>query len=84
VITDPKGAALPGATVTLSDPQTGFTRTVNSGGDGAYQFLQILPATYTVTASAKGLAGFKQENVRPHRARRESRTARVWFPEPES
>ncbi len=63
VISDPKSALLSGATVRLSDPKTGFTRTVTSGSNGVYQFLQIPPATYTVTVSATGFANVKHENV---------------------
>lgn len=63
VVSDPKGAVLPGATVTIHDSKTGFTRTVTSGGDGVYQFLQIPPATYVVTVSATGFAAIKRENV---------------------
>lgn len=63
VISDVKGAVLPGATVKIDDPRTGFTRTVTSGGDGVYQFLQIPPATYTLTATANGFTAIKRENV---------------------
>lgn len=63
VITDAKGALLPGATVVLHDPQTGFSRTVTSGADGVYQFLQIPPATYTVEITAQGFAPVKRENL---------------------
>jgi hypothetical protein len=63
VVTDPKGALLPGATLKINDPQTGFARTVTSGPDGVYQFLQIPPATYTVTVTAAGFAAIKREHV---------------------
>ena len=63
VITDAKGALLPGATVKLSDPKTGFTRTLTSGVDGVYQALQIPPATYSVEVTAQGFAPFKRENL---------------------
>ncbi|HET9407426.1 MAG TPA: carboxypeptidase-like regulatory domain-containing protein [Candidatus Sulfotelmatobacter sp.] len=63
VIADAKGAVMPGVSVTIVDPQTGFARTVKSGGDGVYQFLQIPPASYTVTASSAGFAPIKRENV---------------------
>src|SRR5262245_60844277 len=62
-ITDPNGAVVPGAQVTLSNPATGFARTVKSNGQGVYQFLEVPPATYTVTAGATGFATIKQENV---------------------
>ncbi|MGA8213743.1 MAG: carboxypeptidase-like regulatory domain-containing protein [Candidatus Sulfotelmatobacter sp.] len=63
VISDPKGAVLPGATVKINDPQTGFARTVASGPDGVYQFLQIPPATYTVTVAATGFSTIKHDRV---------------------
>jgi len=63
VISDAKGAVLPGASVKIYNSQTGFTRTVTSGGDGVYQFLQIPPATYTVTVTASGFAAIKRESV---------------------
>jgi hypothetical protein len=63
-ITDPKGALLAGATVTLADPQTGFTRTVQSSTDGVYQFLQVPPGLYWLTASASGFSNFKQADLR--------------------
>jgi hypothetical protein len=63
VISDAKGAVLPGASVTILDRQTGFSRTVNSGPDGVYQFLQIAPATYSVTVTANGFAEIKRDKV---------------------
>ena len=63
VITDAKGALLPGATVKLSDPKTGFDRSVTSGNDGAYQFLQVPPATYNLEITAAGFAPSKRENL---------------------
>ncbi|PYX85612.1 MAG: hypothetical protein DMG68_17635, partial [Acidobacteria bacterium] len=64
VISDAKGAVLPGATVTIDDPATGFTRSTTTDSQGVYQFVQIPPATYSFSASAKGFATVKQENVR--------------------
>jgi hypothetical protein len=63
-ITDPKGAVLQGATVTLNNPATGYSRTTKSGNDGAYQFLEVPPATYTLTVTATGFATLKEEGVR--------------------
>src|SRR5271165_2905941 len=62
-ITDPKGAVLPGTTVTISDKQNGFLRTTQSDAHGEYQFLQLPPSTYTVTVNGAGFAEVKQENV---------------------
>lgn len=63
VVSDANGAVLPGATVTVSDPATGFSRTMKTNGQGEYQFLQLPPASYTVSASASGFATVKNEKV---------------------
>jgi hypothetical protein len=62
-VTDPKGAVLQGATVTLNNAQTGFSRTTRTGSDGVYQFLQVSPATYTLTVVAAGFGTLKRDNV---------------------
>ncbi len=61
-ITDPGGAAVSDAKVTLDNSATGFTRTANTASDGVYQFLQVPPAMYTLTVEAPGFATLKQEN----------------------
>lgn len=63
VVSDPKGAVLAGATVTITDPQTGFSRTAQTNGQGEYQFLQMPPATYVITAQAAGFATVKKDRV---------------------
>lgn len=62
-ITDTKGAVLQGATVTLANTATGFSRTTKSGDDGVYQFLEVPPATYTLTVASSGFATLKQDKV---------------------
>lgn len=62
-ISDAKGAVLPDATVTLTDKQTGYTRSVKTDGHGEYQFLQLPPSTYAVTVNANGFAELKQEGI---------------------
>ena len=63
VVSDAKGAVLQGATVTINDPQNGFSRTVKTDGQGEYQFLQLSPASYNVTVNATGFAIMKQDKV---------------------
>src|SRR5205807_3011147 len=58
-----KGAILQGATVTLNNPATGYSRTTKSGNDGVYQFLEVPPATYTMTVTVPGFATMKQDKV---------------------
>ncbi len=62
-ISDAKGAVLPGATVTISDPQNGFSRSVKTDGQGDYQFLQLPPSTYSISVSGTGFAVVKQDGV---------------------
>jgi hypothetical protein len=62
-ISDANGAVLPGAALTITDPQTGFKRTVQTASDGTYQFLQIQPASYNLEVSAPGFATLRKENV---------------------
>jgi hypothetical protein len=62
-VTDPKGAIVQGATVTLTNAATAFSRTAKSGADGVYQFLEVPPATYTLTVNAAGFATVRQDRV---------------------
>ena len=57
VVSDQTGAAVPGATVTINNPSTGYTRTTTTSSDGKYSFPGIPPATYTVSVEA---ANFKK------------------------
>ncbi|MGA7503343.1 MAG: carboxypeptidase-like regulatory domain-containing protein [Candidatus Sulfotelmatobacter sp.] len=60
---DPKGAVVPGATITITNGATGFTRTAKSDGQGSYQFLELPPAKYDVVANAHGFATIMQDGV---------------------
>jgi hypothetical protein len=63
IVSDAKGAVLPDATVTITDPQNGFSRTTKTDGRGEYQLLQLPPSTYAVTVNGKGFAPLKQDGV---------------------
>src|SRR5215831_1361517 len=56
VVTDPTGAAVPRATVTLINNSTNQIRTVTTGTDGSYRFGLLEPGSYKVRFTA---AGFK-------------------------
>src|SRR5580704_404828 len=55
-VTDPSGAVVPGATVTLKSDANGQTRTTTSNAAGAYRFSLLQPGSYTVTANAEGFS----------------------------
>lgn len=54
VVTDPTGAAVAGATVTLTSTATNEVLTQKTGSDGSYHFPLLKPGTYTVTAEQQG------------------------------
>ncbi len=62
-VLDPRGAAIAGAEVTLSNAATAFSRKVATNASGEYQFVQLPPSTYTLTAVAPGFAPQKVEHL---------------------
>jgi hypothetical protein len=58
-IVDEQGRAVPGATVTLADPRTGFKRIDES--EGLYRFAGLSPGTYNIGASRDGFTLVEQE-----------------------
>jgi len=55
-ITDPTGATVPGATVTLTNLATGIAAVAVTNESGAYQFLNVRVGTYRVQAELSGFA----------------------------
>jgi Carboxypeptidase regulatory-like domain len=64
-VTDPSGAVIVGANLTLKNPATGESLTATSGGTGGFQFTLLQPGTYTLAVTQ---SGFKQasESVEVH------------------
>lgn len=56
VVKDPSGAVLPGSVITLLNKATGQILSAKSTATGEYQFLQLPPAKYDITATAPGFA----------------------------
>ncbi len=63
-VVDPKEAVVPGAEVTIANSATGFSRTTRTDDRGFYQFLEIPPASYTLTLKSAGFGTLLVENVR--------------------
>ena len=59
-VTDPTGAVVPGATVTLVSTDTNQTRQITTGADGLYKFSLLPPGIYRVRF---GATGFKTAEV---------------------
>ncbi|MDQ2840384.1 MAG: carboxypeptidase-like regulatory domain-containing protein, partial [Acidobacteriota bacterium] len=55
-VTDPTGATIAGAHVTILNTQTGISRDIVSNGSGVYDAVSIVTGTYTVTFAAPGFS----------------------------
>jgi hypothetical protein len=53
-VTDSDGGVLPGVSLQLVNPQSGFKREAVSDGIGAYQFSQVPPGAYELKADLEG------------------------------
>src|SRR5579872_2059158 len=54
IVTDPQGAVIPGASITVTNTATNDRRRTVSGPDGTYQVLNLPIGTYTVSAEHAG------------------------------
>ncbi len=63
IVTDQTGAVVPGATVTITDPATGFTKTSQSGATGLYDFNGLNPANYNMRVSSKGFQTYEENGI---------------------
>jgi hypothetical protein len=63
-VTDPDGAVVPDAKVTITNTATGESRSLNTDGAGRYVQPFLLPGNYRVTVEKAGFQTLRQENVR--------------------
>src|SRR5580658_10891733 len=61
--TDPSGAVLPGAKVTVKNVGTGLERTTETSADGSYALPELPIGTYTVTVVLTGFETFATTGV---------------------
>ncbi len=62
-VTDPSGAAVPNAKVTLTNTATNVSRETTSNGTGEYSFPSVQPDTYSLTVEANGFQAYRQLGV---------------------
>ncbi|HXE09283.1 MAG TPA: TonB-dependent receptor [Acidobacteriaceae bacterium] len=62
-VQDPTGAVVGSATVTATNVNTNVVTTRTTTKSGDYNISGLIPGTYTVSVTATGFQGYKQENV---------------------
>ena len=62
-ITDPSGAAVSGAQVTIASPERGLNRTVPTNNNGDYLFASLPIGSYNLTVAANGFKTYKASGV---------------------
>jgi hypothetical protein len=62
-VTDAAGANVPQAKVTVTNNDTGFSRSLNSGDDGLFVFPNLPLGTYTVTVEKTGFSVERHTNI---------------------
>jgi hypothetical protein len=62
-VTDQSGALIPGATVTLTNTQTGQVREATTDSAGNYSILNVLEGTYDLTVAMTGFRNYVQKGI---------------------
>src|ERR1700694_5944471 len=62
-VRDTSNAVVPGATVTIANPETGLRRSAKTDEAGRFNFPQLKPGTYSVKVEAQGFEPRQNDNV---------------------
>ena len=63
MVSDPNGAAVPGARVTVTSPNLISPQKTTTGGNGRYSILALPPGKYNVTVEAPGFAKYELDGI---------------------
>src|SRR6202020_1258942 len=63
VVTDPSGAAVANAKITITNQGTGLDVTATSNATGAYQVSELPPGTYKIAVEAAGFKTYSDVGV---------------------
>src|SRR5262245_38338650 len=64
MVKDPNGAVVPNAKVTIFDPKTNTSQTIQSGGGGEFEFKNLPVGDYEITIEASGFKKLTLNDVR--------------------
>ena len=62
-VSDASGAAVPGASVTITSQETGLKRSATTDSSGRFNFAQLKPGSYSVKVEAVGFTSQQNEGV---------------------
>src|ERR1700731_1486503 len=62
-VTDPSGAAVAGAKVTVTSATKGTTFDTTTNSDGNYSVTHLIPDTYNIRAEGSGFKAFESKNI---------------------
>ena len=62
-VSDPSGAVISGAKVTVTELSTSIVRTATTNSSGQFNFTSIPPSTYKVSVEAQGFKGYVQNLI---------------------
>src|SRR5579862_6242605 len=62
-VRDATNAVVPGATVTITNPETGLRRSAKTDDSGRFNFPQLKPGVYSVEVKASGFEPRQNNNV---------------------
>ena len=62
-VTDPKGAVVANAAVTVHNTETNKDDTATTDGEGRFQIIDLRPGTYSVTFTLEGFSAFKRDGI---------------------
>jgi hypothetical protein len=64
IVTDPNGAVVPGAKVTISSDKLNYKKDTTTTADGEYEFRDVLPGDYQITVEAANFKALTLTEVR--------------------
>ena len=62
-VTDPTGASIPGATVTITQVETNFVHTATTSDVGSFTVTQLPPGQYSIQVEATTFKSFREPRV---------------------